>query len=174
MFALIGALGGVAISGTIGIVTAVLTHRWQTQATDRNLLREHTKQLRQERREIYAQYWAAWNALMRTLDNLHEDPTNSEIRARVTTAESRWLEAVDALLLICGQEVLDTCLQHLRVTKERIAATRHGNRLSGEGRSVALNKAMRKDIINPESIGLIEVTKDARHPTASTPRKATT
>ena len=69
-FTLVGALGGVFLTGTIGLVTAVLNHRWQAQATGQQSLDEFQKQLRQERRETYAAYWSAWNLLIHDLQEL--------------------------------------------------------------------------------------------------------
>src|SRR5690242_11239486 len=94
-FALGGALGGVLITGTIALVTSVLNHRWQQASADRALDWEHAKQIRQERREMYAAYWIAWNALMQVLEEPH---SLDEMRA----ASNAWRQAIDAMFLICG------------------------------------------------------------------------
>jgi hypothetical protein len=60
-FTLAGAFGGVLLTSAAAIIMAILNHRWQTESANRELLQEHIKQLRQERRETYAQYWSAWN-----------------------------------------------------------------------------------------------------------------
>ncbi|MFI6324008.1 hypothetical protein ACIBG8_41240 [Nonomuraea sp. NPDC050556] len=135
-FALGGALGGVLITGVIALVTAILNHRWQASATDRTLDWEHARQIRQERRETYAGYWAAWNALMHGL-------LQPEVEVRAE--EIAWRQALDAMFLICGQEVLDAGIKHIGLTEARLEArTAH---IDGRGLSRALNRAMREDIL---------------------------
>ena len=70
MVLLVGALGGVFLTSLVALATAILNHRWQTQRAERQLLWEHARQLRQERRETYAQYWTAWNRLNHQLRGL--------------------------------------------------------------------------------------------------------
>src|SRR5437016_2990531 len=59
----IGALGGVIVTGLIGLVTAVLNHRWQRASAHEE--RSHTAREAQAalRREAYVRYLAATDAL---------------------------------------------------------------------------------------------------------------
>ncbi|WP_144070104.1 hypothetical protein [Nonomuraea indica] len=142
-FALGGALGGVLISGAIALITAVLNHRWQSEAAQRNFDWEHSRQIRQERRETYAQYWTAWNALMRILERGRDNIESADLAA----AEALWREALDAMFLICGSKVLEAGIEHIHLTEARIAA-RSTRAVDGAGKSRALNRAMREDILH--------------------------
>ncbi|WP_214322980.1 hypothetical protein [Nonomuraea sediminis] len=46
-------------------------------------------------------------------------------------AEIAWRQALDAMFLICGQEVLDAGIKHIGLTEARIAA--RGDRVDGRG-----------------------------------------
>jgi hypothetical protein len=50
------ALGGVLLTSVFALATTLLSHRLQTQNTERSLRQEQLKQLRKERREVYVQY----------------------------------------------------------------------------------------------------------------------
>lgn len=134
-FTLAGALGGVLLTSAVALTTAVLNHRWQTQAAERQLLQEHGSQLRQERRETYARYWSAWNRFthqLRTLrreveklqalsslsENQAVDPKDQlaqkapEAVEQSRTAELEWRATADALLLIAGHAVEEAALRN--------------------------------------------------------------
>ncbi|MFG1947766.1 hypothetical protein [Nonomuraea sp. NPDC048826] len=142
-FALGGALGGVLISGVIALITAALNHRWQAETSERNFDWEHSRQVRQERRETYAQYWSAWNALMRVLEGDRDNVRSADL----AIAEGLWRQALDAMFLICGKKVLEAGIEHIRLTEARIAA-RSTKAVDGAGKSRALNRAMREDILH--------------------------
>lgn len=132
-FALVGALGGVAITGVIGISTSVLNHR-----------AERYRQLRQERRETYAQYWIAWNSLIRALEAHASGPETG--REPVRAAEAEWRQTIDPMFIICGRQVLEAGIAHVNVTEARITAALRGTLLDGAGKSRALSRAMRTDL----------------------------
>ncbi len=158
-FALGGALGGVLITGVIGLATAILTHRWQTQATERQLRNDHVGRLRQERRECYAAYWSAWDRLMHQLRQLQsqvvadgeEGPAgvHPDVLKEVRDAEGEWRAVADALFLIAGPEVVAAAKEHLGATEHRIADAQRGTLPSGRGTYRRLNEAMRNEIISP-------------------------
>lgn len=179
-FALGGALGGVLLTGVIGLTTAVLTHRWQSQATSRQILDEHAVRLRQERRETYAAYWSAWNRLIHQLQelsghvvalpqgrsignarwtidalrgHLQDDALEAlaEAYAKVKDAELEWRAAVDSLFLIGGPEVVIAAEQHRRATYTRFNDSFKGLGIPEERTYQLLNTAMRADIISAPS-----------------------
>ncbi|MBE1586735.1 hypothetical protein ACFPOI_51245 [Nonomuraea angiospora] len=143
-FALAGALGGVAIGGVIGLVTAVLNQKWQARAAEQNSHIEQERQLRQERRETYADYWRAWNSLIRVLERSTD--RTAEAVDRIAVAEAEWRHAIDPMFILCSRGVLKAGIEHLRTTEARIAAALEGRRLDGAGRSRALSRAMREDL----------------------------
>ncbi|MEV5412993.1 hypothetical protein AB0K60_29680 [Thermopolyspora sp. NPDC052614] len=144
LFALTGALGGVMISGLIGIGSAALNHKWQRQAAEQNRLVEQERQLRQERRETYANYWRAWNSLIRVLESSTDRTT--EARERIAAAVTEWRHAIDPMFIVCSREVLNSGIEHLRTTEARIAAALEGRLLDGAGKTRALSRAMREDL----------------------------
>ncbi|WP_406313338.1 hypothetical protein OHA77_33560 [Streptosporangium sp. NBC_01639] len=153
------ALGGVLLAGAMGFGTAFLTQHWQGRAAKRALHWEHAKQLRQERRETYLHYWNAWNRLIRELEKPYLPKDAEEITAEtIAIAEADWRQAVDALLLICSREVLKAGITHVEVTESRIAAALQGRRMDGGGKTRALNRAMRDDILKPTTPDSIDDT----------------
>lgn len=160
-FALGGALAGVFITGTIALATAILNHRWQTDAAREQLRDQRSGLLRQERRETYRLYWSAWNHLIHQLREVEKQasaPTpagpaglagvNVNTIKEARDAELEWRDAADALFLIAGPEAVTAAADHLGATEARIAAANEGRWESGEGTYLRLNEAMRKDIID--------------------------
>jgi hypothetical protein len=176
-FTLAGVLGGVLLTSVVALTTAILNHRWQTRAAQRQLLHQHARQLRQERRETYARYWLAWNRLTHQLrmlrrevesqvrgfgaDVLEEirDDTDllrddADIVEQSRIAELEWREAADALLLIAGQAVAEAALAHIQATERRIEAVRRKGEWPGQGDvyqrlTERLNDAMRGELLAP-------------------------
>lgn len=144
-FALAGALGGGIVTGGIGLVTAGLTHRRQAQMAEHNRRADHDRQLRQERREIYATYWTEWNSLIRILEQVHAAPPD-ERRDRIRDAETAWRQTIDPMFIICSTAVLHAGITHVEVTEARIAAAAQGRLVDGAGKSRALSRAMRADL----------------------------
>jgi hypothetical protein len=171
-FTLVGALGGVLLTSAVALTTAVLNHRWQTQAAERQLLQEHGRQLRQERRETYARYWSAWNgfthqlrALRREGEKLYALPSLSEDQAldpkeqlaqeapdvveQSRIAELEWREAADVLLLIAGRAVEQAALAHIEATERRAEGVWRGEWPRQPEVYQRLNDAMRNELLAP-------------------------
>jgi hypothetical protein len=80
-FTLVGALGGVALTSVVGIITAALNNRWQRTNTEAQLVREREKLLRQERHEAYASYWVADHRHVHLLSRVYmklNSPSNDQ------------------------------------------------------------------------------------------------
>jgi hypothetical protein len=70
-FALVGALGGVALTGAVGLRTATLTHRWNEQARSRAVQEEDARAMRNQRREACHHYLVATNAFYQAVDQVY-------------------------------------------------------------------------------------------------------
>jgi hypothetical protein len=160
------ALGGVLLTSVFALATTLVSHRLQTQNADRALRHEQTRQLRQERREAYVQYWSSWNRFIHALRDLsgemrqqgmRPDPrgqlarTAPGIAERASTTESDWREAADALLLIGGVEVVKAAHEHIDATQRKLEAAWLGSwHADEEGMAYQrLNDAMRADLLPP-------------------------
>jgi hypothetical protein len=109
-FALGGALGGVALTGLIGLMTAALTHRWGEQS---RLAIDHTQEIRtarDQRREACHNYLVATNSYYQTVDQLHlkfdhgEDFDADEYtRSAITALQDKYVY----LTISCGAAVRD-------------------------------------------------------------------
>ena len=148
----------------MALTTAILNHRWQVENADRQLLQEHVKQLRQERRETYAHYWSTWNHLNHHLEVLRDEvrelgtpPDAMEQLARQApelieqgrTAELAWREGVDGLLLIGGQRVAEAARDHMEATWQKVDAAWRGESYPTTDIYQRLNDAMRSELIDP-------------------------
>jgi hypothetical protein len=60
---LVGALGGVLLTGAIGLITAVLNRKWQVAAAERDRQYRTTDRLYDLRREAYVRYLQAAQAM---------------------------------------------------------------------------------------------------------------
>jgi hypothetical protein len=164
-FTLAGALAGVLITSAIALTTAVLNHRWQARSAERTLQWEHSKQLRQDRLEIYARYWSTWNRLTQHYRVVSEgvralDPPSSNLadaRARIAPdvsaelrdATSAWTEAYNLAFLIGGQEVVAALRAHKSSTYKRRVDAWNGEYKTDGPTHVDLTDAMRKEIAEP-------------------------
>jgi len=107
-FALAGVLGGVTLTGVIGLVTAGLTHRWGEQArvdTDRE---QRIRALRDQRREVCHKYLIAANSFWQALDRLYQTACGGEevdpvehLRAANTALQDAYVY----LTISCGADV---------------------------------------------------------------------
>jgi hypothetical protein len=182
-FTLAGALGGVLITGAIGLATAMLNHRWQTRGREQQRLVQHGAQVRQERRETYTAYWRAWNRftheLRRVKDQvqelpagfspskdlelqLHEaahpdrlEPQVQKLIDKAWAAELEWRTAADAMLLIAGPAVDQAAHAHIAVTEQKLAAAWQGQFYPDQNGEAYrnLNDAMRADLLSPGKPG---------------------
>jgi hypothetical protein len=109
----IGALGGVVVTGLIGLVTALLNHRWQ-EANRRAVRRERVSEGRAElRRGAYVRFLVAAQAMGDFLLTTRPDPGVDVVEAwrslRVTQPEK--FEEFDAseraVRILAGREVVE-------------------------------------------------------------------
>ena len=70
---MVGALGGVLITGCVGLATAVLTHRWQHESVLDERAYQRREGLASLQREAYARYLAAIEAFYNSLLRLPRD-----------------------------------------------------------------------------------------------------
>jgi hypothetical protein len=164
---LLAALGGVVVTGIIGLVTASLSQRWQARNSSRLFVQDQLKQLRQERREFYAAYWSAWNRLIhemrrleRSVADLRPTPStaeearrllNSEVVDALLVAELEWREAGNVVFLVSGQSVFDAASAHKQATERRLRAAWNGTWAEGQGTYLRLNSEMRRELIEPST-----------------------
>ncbi len=98
---IIGALGGVAITGQIGLVTAVLNHRWTRQSAEEGRRNELLSKLAELRRDAYARYLVAAQVLGEELD-VWEPPDRSRpddgLTAEFRRAKTKVVTEYDASL----------------------------------------------------------------------------
>lgn len=107
-FALAGALGGVALTGVIGLVTAALTHRWSEQARTEVDRKELTRVMRNQRREACHAFLVATNSFWDALDKLYQRASRGEkvdsfehLRAANTVMQNTYVD----LTITCGAKV---------------------------------------------------------------------
>ena len=107
-FALAGALGGVALTGVIGLVTAVLTHRWGEQARAEADRRKLMRAMRDQRREVCHDFIVATNSFWDALDQLYQRACRGEevdsfehLRAANTVMQNAYVD----LTITCGAQV---------------------------------------------------------------------
>jgi hypothetical protein len=107
-FALAGALGGVALTGVIGLVTAVLTHRWGEQARAQADRKELMSAMRDQRREVCHDFLVATNSFWDALDQLYQRACRGEeidsfehLRAANTMMQNAYVD----LTITCGAQV---------------------------------------------------------------------
>jgi len=107
-FALGGVLGGVALTGMIGIVTARLNHRWEEQARIETGREQQIRVIRDQRREVCHKYLVATNSFWQTVDQLYQrtcpgeevDPVE-HLRAANTALQDAYVN----LTISCGADV---------------------------------------------------------------------
>ena len=107
-FALAGALGGVALTGVIGLVTAVLTHRWSEQARTEAERKELMRTMRDQRREVCHDFLVATNLFWDALDRLYQRACRGEtvdsfehLRATNTTMQNAYVDVT----ITCGARI---------------------------------------------------------------------
>lgn len=107
-FALAGALGGVVVTGVIGIVTAVLNHRWGEQARRATYHEQESRAIRDQRREACHNYLVATNSFWQAIDQLNLKGSRGEqvdraeyLRETNTTLQDTYVY----LTISCGAEV---------------------------------------------------------------------
>jgi hypothetical protein len=107
-FALAGALGGVALAGAIGLVTAVLNHRWGERARVEASREVEIRTVRDQRREACHRYLVAANTYWLTAEQLYftvrraEESAPAELMRPAITALQ---DAYVCLTISCGADV---------------------------------------------------------------------
>jgi hypothetical protein len=109
-FALGGALGGVTLTGLIGLATAALTHRWGERS---RLAADHAEEIRTvrgQRREACHNYLVATNSYYQLIDQLHLKIERGEnldreeyTRSAITALQDKYVY----LTISCGAAVRD-------------------------------------------------------------------
>lgn len=163
-FALAGALGGVLITSAVALVTAILTHRWQARSSEGALRWEHAKQLRQDRLDIYARYFSAWNRLTQQYVEVKnvvmalDSPPSSEadakakvpaeVAAELRAADVAWRDAWNLAFLIAGKDVEEALVAQLRSTRKRMQDAWKGEYATDPVTRVPLTNAMKAELID--------------------------
>lgn len=147
LFTLGGAVGGVLIAGLVALFVAVGRRR----AERRRLSVEHHRQLRLDRREVYAGYWTAWNRLHHDIRTLYLRCRAGEAGdgERLRSSEVDWRAAANLLALLGGPAVVDAARGHVAMTDEKLTNARDGKwHRDNDGAAYrALNAAMRVDLV---------------------------
>lgn len=89
-----GVLLGVLLTGLLGLATAWLNHRWQSASAKQRSAEDHARQLRQERREIYANYWLSWDRLDHQIQVLSSNvkPANAVLSPDRLASNNPWAD----------------------------------------------------------------------------------
>ena len=102
------ALGGVAIAGVLGLVTAQLNHRWGERTRISTYREQEGRAIRDQRREACHDYLVATNAFWQAMDQLNltairgEEVDRSEyLRAANNTLQDTYVY----LTISCGAKV---------------------------------------------------------------------
>ncbi|GAA3216053.1 hypothetical protein ACFO1B_15005 [Dactylosporangium siamense] len=116
----VGTLGGVLVTAAVGLITAMLSHRWQQERLRLEQRFASERELRATRREVYARYLVTAQRLFDTANTLHRQRSEApldladviarppaELRGPLTDNET---VRVETMLLATGpvREVLDT------------------------------------------------------------------
>ena len=109
-FALGGVLGGVTLTGVIGLVTAGLNHKWGEQtrvATDHE---QEIRAIRDQRREVCHNYLVATNSYWQAVEQLYQKTGRDEdfdpaehMRGAITALQDAYVY----LTISCGADVRD-------------------------------------------------------------------
>lgn len=107
-FALGGVLGGVALTGVIGLVTARLNHRWEEQTRIEAGREQQIRVIRDQRREVCHKYLVATNSFWQAVDQLYQRTCRGEkvdpvehLRAANTALQDAYVD----LTISCGTHV---------------------------------------------------------------------
>jgi hypothetical protein len=115
-FTLIGALGGVLLTGTFALSTAILNHRWQQMSTQQQVTHQQMEQLRQDRLEAYVAYWSAlqaYDVILRALAERPEESVDSELMQQLRQARSATRNATARARLVSSDEIHTAINEHL-------------------------------------------------------------
>ena len=107
-FALGGVLGGVALTGTISLVNAVLSHRWNEQTRIQTDRQQETRAVIDRRREACHNYLVAANLYYQAADQLYLKARRGEELdpdEHVRTALIALQDAYVYVTISCGRDV---------------------------------------------------------------------
>ena len=107
-FALAGVLGGVTVTGVLGLVTAALNHRWGEQTRISTYREQEGSAIRDQRRETCHNYLVAANAFWQAIDQLNLSASHGEQvdRSEYLRAANNTLQDTYVYLTIsCGAKV---------------------------------------------------------------------
>ncbi|WP_402373837.1 hypothetical protein [Isoptericola rhizosphaerae] len=161
----IGALGGVAITGIIGLLTARLTHGWRRE--------EHHEVRRQERAEVRRTAYAALLVHMQGvvdevatwMDSTGKDLTREELVPAFARDLRQWTHELDALerraLLLVGPDVeaaITAYLAWFRAAVHEVLLQREPGFRDWETQERPVMVAMRREI--DADVGISDEQKD--------------
>ncbi len=121
-FTLVGALGGVLLTGALTLITAILNHRWKGEEEQETFAQELTKDLRTKRQSIYQEYWASFATFNSKLDALRQTlverelPDNDVVKVAQEGEQSAfgdWWKNRITVMLIGGDDVKKALDKHL-------------------------------------------------------------
>jgi hypothetical protein len=137
-FTLLGALGGVLLTGTFALTTAILNHRWQERAARDQAQLERSKKYREERQAAYAEFMLTYGVprttlyhlnrevLKRKADGNNVDPSNSELGEILGEANLAWRKAAATAQIVAGPAVKDDLDSFIRAMRIAIDDTWNG------------------------------------------------
>jgi hypothetical protein len=92
--ALAGALGGVALTGGLGLTTAAFNHRWTEESRVRAAREQETRAMRDQAREACHNYLVATNSFYQAVDQVYLRASRAEqfdqhehVRAAITASK---------------------------------------------------------------------------------------
>jgi hypothetical protein len=106
-FALAGALGGVLLTSSVALITAVLNHKWQKEGRKDEFRKEQIRLLRQERNAAYSNYLVAESRLTFQASTFAEGRRSSKSAdsSEVQAAIHSWEDTIERVRLLCGEEL---------------------------------------------------------------------
>jgi hypothetical protein len=110
-FALAGALGGVTLTGPLGLITASLNHRWDERARTE----QQVQAAQEQRRKVSHDYLVAANSYWLTVEQLYVRAIRGEEFDRVEymkPAISVLQDTYNYLTITCGQAVRERAHAH--------------------------------------------------------------
>jgi hypothetical protein len=129
-FALAGALGGVVLTGAIGLVTAGLNHKWGEQARIETDREQQIRTIRDQRREACHKYLVATNSYWQTVEQLYfktcrgeNFDANEHMRAAITALQDAYVY----LTISCGASVRDLARSYNKALYAVHGAARDAN-----------------------------------------------
>jgi hypothetical protein len=116
--AVIGTLGGVVVTSASAIVVGWLTVRGQRRNTALQRVHDVSEHRREERRETFVEYLAAYSELREKVLGMHEQaqPTTTPLTELYPTEVARFSRAYQALRIFCSPptgEAAHGCSSHL-------------------------------------------------------------